>query len=99
MEVTDVLGDDIEKTLKDPLDIAGVDYGVQMLKFTWSVSTNDSDIKSNSVKCCLVFAAGMEVPETYHNLQVIWKLTKLDSVSFKFIGDLNVYNIVLGMPL
>ena len=48
-------------------------------------------------KKIMILAIVPEVPENYHNLQLLYDLTKINSVSYQQTGDLKAINILLGL--
>ena len=45
----------------------------------------------------MILAIVPDIPENYHNLQMLYDLTKINSVSYQQTGDLKAINILLGL--
>ena len=48
-------------------------------------------------KKIMILAIVPDIPENYHNLQILYDLTKINSVSYQQTGDLKALNILLGL--
>ena len=48
-------------------------------------------------KKIMLLAVVPEIPENYHNLQILYDLTKINTLSYQQTGDLKAINILLGL--
>ena len=99
----------IEKVIKirnivDPLILVGCDGGLGSFLVTLVVIDRTKDYKLERFKPTgfprlLVPAKVREIPESTHNLRVIFEEIKINELSkkYKIVGDLKVYNMLLGM--
>ena len=78
----------------------GADDGKYILKITCNWSSFKPDIekyKLMSAKRSIILAAVNKVPETYHNMGVVFKLTSLNEIEYKLSQDLKLTSIVIGI--
>ena len=76
----------------------GADDGKDILKITCNWSSFKPDIeeyKLMSAKRSLILAAVNKVPETYHNMGVLFKLISLNEIKYKLSQDLKLTSIVI----
>ena len=81
-------------------NVIGADDGKDVLKITsnWSSFKQDKGKhKLMSAKRSIILAAVFKVPETYHNLGVLFKLTSLNEIKYKLSQDLKLTSIVIGI--
>ena len=85
---------------EDLFNVIGADEGKDFLKIicNWS-SCNPDKGKQNlmSAKTSIILAAVSKVPETYHNMGVLFKLTSLNEIEYKLSQDLKLTSIVIGI--
>ena len=85
---------------EDLFNVIGADDGKDVLKITsnWSSFKQDKGKhKLMSAKRSIILAAVFKVPETYHNLGVLFKLTSLNEIEYKLSQDLKLTSIVIGI--
>ena len=99
----------IEKVIEtrkvvDPLIIVGCDGGLGSFLVTLVVIDRTKNYKLEKHKPTgfprlLIPAKVRDIPESTHNLRVIFDEIKINEVSrkYKMVGDLKVYNMLLGM--
>ena len=92
------------RKIVEPLILVGCDGGLGSFLVTLVVLDQTWDYKLEKFKPTgfprlLVPAKVREIPESTHNLRVIFDEMKINEVSkkYKIIGDLKVYNMLLGM--
>ena len=88
----------------DPLIIVGCDGGMGSFLVTLVVIDRTKNYKLEKHKPTgfpklLIPAKVRDIPESTHNLKIIFDEIKINQVSrkFKLIGDLKVYNMLMGM--
>ena len=88
----------------DPLIIVGCDGGMGSFIVTFVVIDQNKNYKLQKHKPTgftkLQLAAKVkDIPESTHNLKLIFDEIRINQVSrkFKMIGDLKIYNMLLGM--
>jgi hypothetical protein len=87
--------------------VIGMDGGQGMFIVTLIIIDNDrtkddkkkDEFKETSHHKILIPALVTEIPENFHNIEVILKALKLDELSrkYKIVADLKLYNILAGM--
>ena len=81
-------------------NVISADDGKGILKITcnWScLKPDEGKHKFMSAKRSIILAAVCEVPESYHNMGVLFKLTSLNEVEYKLSQDLKLSSIVIGI--
>ena len=48
-------------------------------------------------KKIMIIAIVPDIPENYHNLQMLYDLTRVNTVSYQQTGDLKAINLLLGL--
>ena len=79
--------------------VLGVDGGKNNLKIclNWSKRTkDDGKYKLMGPKHSIILASVCYVPETYHNIKVLFNLLKVEKLNFKLSTDLKLVNIIKG---
>ena len=92
------------RKIADPLILVGCDGGLGSFLLTLVVIDQSRNYKLEKIKPTgfpriLVPAKVREIPESTHNLRVIFDEIKINELSrkYKMIGDLKVYNMLMGM--
>ena len=93
-----------KKLLEDDFDneylnIIGLDDGKSILKICWNWSKSEVDegkYKLMGPKRSIILACVSDVPETSHNIKVLWDLCGVDEIDYLLSEDLKLHNITLG---
>ena len=85
--------------LEDVDQVVGLDGGVKKLIMchTWSPKVAGKLRRKLSQKNTIILASVAEVPETDHNLRVIFTLTQINIISYLLSADLKVVLMGLGL--
>ena len=84
----------------DSINVVGLDDGKGMLKITlnWSkVVKYSGKNKLMGPKCGLILAIVANVPESYHNIKILMKLTNINEIEYILSQDLKLTNIIIGI--
>ena len=94
---------DVRK-VEEPLILVGCDGGLGSFLVTLVVIDQTKNYKLEKLKPTgyprlLIPAKVRDIPENTHNLRVIFDEMKINEVSkkYKIIGDLKIYNLLMGM--
>ena len=85
--------------LEDVDQVIGLDGGVKKLIMchTWSPKVAGKLRRKLSQKNTIILASVAEVPETDHNLRVIFTLTQINNISYLLSADLKLVLMGLGL--
>ena len=88
-----------EEILEDVDQVIGLDGGVKKLIMchTWSPKVEGKLRRKLSQKNTIILASVAEVPETDHNLRVIFALTQINKISYLLSADLKLVLMGLGL--
>ena len=85
---------------EDKFNVIGADDGKGFLKLIFNSSIRKIDKGENKIlspKRSLILAAVSNVKESYHNMNILFKLTNLNEVEYKLSQDLKLTSIVIGI--
>ena len=92
------------RKVAEPLILVGCDGGLGSFLVTLVVIDKSRNYKLEKIKPTgfpriLIPAKVRDIPESTHNLRVIFDAIKINELSkkYKMIGDLKVYNLLMGM--
>ena len=93
-----------KKLLEDDFDneymnIIGLDDGKSILKICWNWSKSEVDegkYKLMGPKRSIILACVCDVPETSHNIKVLWDLCGVDDIEYILSEDIKLHNITHG---
>ena len=83
----------------DYMNVVGVDDGKSLLKICWNWSKKCKDegkYKLMGPKRSIVLACVSEVPESSHNIRILFNLLSISEIDFILSEDLKLHNITLG---
>ena len=81
------------------MNVIGVDDGKSLLKIRWNWSTKSKDegkYKLIGPKRSIILACVFDVPETSHNIGILFNLISLNEIDFLLSEDLKLHNVTLG---
>ena len=81
------------------MNVIGVDDGKSLLKICWNWSTKSKDegkYKLIGPKRSIILACVFDVPETSHNIGILFNLISLNEIDFLLSEDLKLHNVTLG---
>ena len=81
------------------MNIVGVDDGKSLLKICWNWSKKEKDegkYRLMGPKNSLILACVSDVPETSHNIRILFNLVGIHEMNFILSEDLKLHNITLG---
>ena len=88
-------GEDVTEYMK----VVGVDDGKSLLKICWNWSKKCKDegkYKLMGPKRSIVLACVSDVPESSHNIRILFNLLGISEINFILSQDLKLHNITLG---
>ena len=81
---------DLEKRFRTDLDI--------MKKKKWSYSSSFAhDYNDNSVLSSILILVAPDVPERYYNMEVLFKMLHLETISYTCVCDIKLCQILVGL--